>query len=278
MRQQIYSLQAARGLAALTIMAVHANTFAPVAPWLEWGRYSVQLFFFLSGYIIFHIHDGRPIDLRQFAVSRAIRIYPPYLPIGLFSAIAYVCIGRHFDWLASLTLMPGQTALIPAWTLQREVFFYAFVGFLFYKKVALRGLYAWAAIIIAVALTRYPLNSLYSVPLGIENLFFVLGATVRRTGWVPTFRCPGPLLALGDASYAIYLVHLPLMGGLWRVGFSFLPMMIISVLAGLLYHRGVERPLIALTKRLFFRKSATRRSWLRPIPPEHQALEHRSAI
>lgn len=256
-------------------MAVHANTFAPTAPWLEWGRYSVQLFFFLSGYIIFHIHDGREINLRQFAISRVVRIYPPYLPVGLFSAFAYVYIGRDFDWFASLTLMPGHTALIPAWTLQREVFFYALVGLLMYKKMALRGLYVWAAIIIVAACLPFPMNSFSSVPLGVENLFFVLGATVRRKGWVPNVNCPAPLLALGDASYAMYLVHLPLMGGLWRLGFGFLPLMIASISAGLMYHSWVELPLIGLARRQFSRTAATLRTWLRPTRLKPPALENR---
>jgi peptidoglycan/LPS O-acetylase OafA/YrhL len=46
---------------------------------------------------------------------------------------------------------------------------------------------------------------------------------------------------LGDASYAIYLVHLPVLGGLWRLGVGFGWMVVGGVVAGLAYHALYQR-------------------------------------
>jgi exopolysaccharide production protein ExoZ len=85
---------------------------------------------------------------------------------------------------------------------------------------------------------------------GLPAFMIVAGAVALE----PAFKAPAPLVKLGDASYAIYLCHLPAVAltahlvGVhppWR----FVPAAVaLSLGAGLAFHRWIERPLIALAR------------------------------
>lgn len=75
------------------------------------------------------------------------------------------------------------------------------------------------------------------------------------------FRTPDALVALGDSSYSLYLVHVPVLKVAALVSAALLPAglgphllavaaaLVLSLLAGEVYHRVVERPLNRLVKR-----------------------------
>ena len=281
----IATLQAGRALAALAVVLLHAAsstaTFiaappAPVAAVAGFGYLGVDFFFVLSGFIIYYTSAGRarrPGWRRGFAASRLIRIFVPYLPVGVGIALLYTFVpgvglrDQNWGWLSSLTLLPtGQPpALTVAWTLQHELVFYALAVLFFActRPVVLAA--AWAAAIAGWWLAFGPLDGLptQSVaavllhPINLEFLFgmgaawavlhrrfdrplllclpgfafiilfFAYGATkplsvifglgvafflpvlvrLERAGRIAV---PGWLLLLGDASYALYLVHNPL--------------------------------------------------------------------
>jgi exopolysaccharide production protein ExoZ len=81
------------------------------------------------------------------------------------------------------------------------------------------------------------------------GLAFLVAALVRWE-WSGALRIPAAAVRLGDASYAIYLVHLPLMSLVGRVVARHPPaweaalalFFLLPVAAGLFYHLGYERP------------------------------------
>lgn len=91
-----------------------------------------------------------------------------------------------------------------------------------------------------------------------ERLFFAaavaaalpLAIRLELSGRVSVAR---PLTLLGDASYAIYLVHLPLVSVVVRIvgdpSLAAVTAIMVSILLGIGYHVAVERPLLAWARR-----------------------------
>lgn len=85
-------------------------------------------------------------------------------------------------------------------------------------------------------------------------LMIVAGAVALEAA--PALRPPAALVRIGDASYAIYLCHLPVVAltahamGTRQLGLFVPAALLTSTAAGLAFHHGVERPLIALCRSL----------------------------
>jgi exopolysaccharide production protein ExoZ len=97
---------------------------------------------------------------------------------------------------------------------------------------------------------------------GLPALMIVAGALAVEP--VRALTPPRSLIRLGDASYAIYLCHLPTVAlSAWIVGarpaWMFAPVAILaSIIAGLAFHHAVERPLIAVCRAIPGRPVAAR--------------------
>ena len=161
-------VQGLRGIAALAVVLWHASRYlgpygtgaggALFAPGAAMG---VDLFFLISGFIMFHTtrrSDGSTAAFADFAIKRVTRIWPLWI-IALAVQIAH-----RWDpalladpvkriWLVhSLFLLPtaGAPADVPpvygspflgvGWTLNYEMYFYAFFG-----AAMLFGRWRWAA-------------------------------------------------------------------------------------------------------------------------------------
>ena len=143
-RQRLNQLDALRGLAAMAVVLFHFSTrfselypqAAPQAWSLSMGHLGVNLFFIISGFVIFMTIErtARPTD---FVVSRVSRLYPAY----------WVAILLTFCITHALTL-PGKTVPLTTalanglmfhgffrvphvdgvyWTLEVELLFYALI-------------------------------------------------------------------------------------------------------------------------------------------------------
>jgi exopolysaccharide production protein ExoZ len=160
----ILSLQYARGVAALLVVYFHATrqfkAFSPANDsFVQLGEFGVDIFFVLSGFVMWITtstsHDGTVDFLKR----RLIRIVPLYWAVTIAAgacALAFPSALRStvFDlqhWLASLFFVPwpnpvspeGRLApiVVPGWTLNYEMFFYAAFGVALLLSVRHR---AWA--------------------------------------------------------------------------------------------------------------------------------------
>jgi hypothetical protein len=147
-------LDALRGIAALLVLATHLQLsvigFYPsgylashpqAAAVLEHGAIGVDVFFLISGFIVF-LAARRVINaghgVRIFLLKRFVRIFLPYWPLALILGAAYALLPGfsaatdpiQVNWIKSLTLIPGggDYSLPVAWTLSFELFFYLLLG------------------------------------------------------------------------------------------------------------------------------------------------------
>ena len=190
-------LEAMRGFAAIWVLLHHAKQSVDhfvgdmgARPLLGNGYLGVDFFFVLSGFIIAfasHRLASRGGGLREYAQARLMRIYIPYLPVGVGIFALYLVLpglsegGRAPGALTSFTLVPSNhpPALSVAWTLVHEMIFYAISALRFVHRGLFRGVFAlWVTCILVVAAMdiELPLAARYFLsPL---NLCFVLGVAV----------------------------------------------------------------------------------------------------
>jgi peptidoglycan/LPS O-acetylase OafA/YrhL len=139
---RLVQLDALRGLAALAVVLFHYSTRfeqlyghqPPLALGLPWGHYGVNLFFMISGFVIFLSLERSPRAM-DFVVSRFSRLYPAYwgalaLTFGLTHALGLP--DRTVGWEvllinASMLQEFVGVASVDAvyWTLAVELLFYA---------------------------------------------------------------------------------------------------------------------------------------------------------
>lgn len=93
-KRVINVLQAGRALAALAVVVHHAATAARdfVGPFagvsaLRTGRFGVDFFFVLSGFIIYYSTVEKRRGLGDYAWARVRRLYLPYWPVGVGIAL-----------------------------------------------------------------------------------------------------------------------------------------------------------------------------------------------
>ena len=168
----ILSLQYLRAIAALLVVYFHAQLQAPGRAFAfpSFGAAGVDIFFVLSGYVMWLTTAGRRIGPLQFMQRRIIRIVPLYWLVSLVAAgFALAAPGLmrsttielpHF--LASLFFIPWpnpgaaihQTQaltplVVPGWTLNMEMFFYLLFALLL--PFAVRWRLIGLALLIGVA-------------------------------------------------------------------------------------------------------------------------------
>lgn len=149
--KRILELDALRGIAALVVLLYHyfhrynkiyGHVDIPVA-WSVYGRLGVNLFFMISGYVIFMTLDRiqRPMD---FIASRFSRLYPAYWSAVILTFLVVSIFGlpgREVSPLAALAnlLMFQEYLKIPHvdgvyWTLTVELTFYFWIFLLYLTR------------------------------------------------------------------------------------------------------------------------------------------------
>ena len=345
-------IQFLRAIAAMMVVWHHSMEQLPglkgfLPP--SFGALGVDLFFVLSGFIMGVTTSGRTMTPTQFILRRIVRIVPLYwaltLAVALLALIAPALFrSTSVTWphmLLSLAFVPHWSPghpghawpiLVPGWSLNYEMFFYAVFALALLLPARLRlpsmavvfvGLVTLGAMwgpfdnaiaasftdpmilefVAGVAISRLFVSGMLRLPLAISLCMIAFGASAVVFAGIGTIP-PMPnillgssllvagvlhprilelrqpvLLALGDASYSIYLTHLLALGverALWvrivpgdlsllsSTMFVLLGMLASAVLGWLAYYT-IEKP---VTRRLTARlpAPADRRGGLAPTP------------
>src|SRR3954469_15102112 len=108
---RLEGLDGLRGIAAASVMVYHYTAWYPflhgfdLTPAFPYGIFGVELFFVISGFVIFMTLE-RTRSLGQFAAARFARLYPAFLA-SMLASLALTA--APFDLprlLANLTMMP----------------------------------------------------------------------------------------------------------------------------------------------------------------------------
>ena len=227
-------MEGLRGLAVLMVFAVHYATL--IDPWLPNGTLNVlakaagtvghagvDLFFVLSGYLIYGMLISKPRALGPFLRRRIRRIYPTYgavfalyvalslaipeenkIPAGSWPAAAFLT--SNFLLLPGLTSLPSFITV--AWSLSYEMFYYVVTPLL----------------VVALGLRRRPAGDrviwLAALGLGLVALCVSLAGPVRLLGFVAGMAMfdlledrriplPGGLLAVGSLAVGLGAMLVP---------------------------------------------------------------------
>ena len=197
--RKILSLEAIRGIAALMVLFFHSSQGIGLFTqeetfniFFDFGNKGVDLFFVLSGFIIFFVHyqdiDHR-LRIKHYLWRRFSRIYPIYWIACSLALIFYALQGRvngeEFGFqniLHSFLLFPFEIKrlLAVSWTLIYEVMFYFLFGLLILNRLLGQVIFiAWALIIISTQLIgiKFPVQweHLFA-PRNLEFLFGMLAA------------------------------------------------------------------------------------------------------
>lgn len=176
----LYNLQILRALAAYLVFLTHFGLYAgPILPrpdCLAFGAAGVDVFFVLSGFIMFVSTDGRGETVGAFLMRRVARVVPVYWLVTLFLALLALAglkpIGimelRPEYLVQSLLFLPFSRGgyIEPlnsvGWTLNYEMFFYAvFAGLLLLPARGQRAVAAAGTLIGLILLGLLPVPGLY---------------------------------------------------------------------------------------------------------------------
>lgn len=242
----LVQLQYLRAIAALMVVYFHAVLqFQKVDPSFDPERYlfgetGVDIFFVLSGFVMWLTTAGRQISPMEFYRRRIRRIVPLYWMATLFSAAVAFAVpsilkSTVFDvphLLASLVFLPWVNpadtnmivpVVVPGWTLNYEMFFYLVFAALLTvpEERRLAGLVAAFVLILAVChlLPATTATTFYGNPIILE---FLAGALLGRL-YMQKILLPQPsawaALALGFAFLVIneFLCDVTMRSYMWGI-------------------------------------------------------------
>ena len=203
---RFFSIQYLRALAALLVVCVHAGTWVGdslppvIRPLINHGHAGVDLFFVISGFIIWTITRTRPVAPVVFLWKRILRIVPLYWTATVMWIIFALVAGFE-----RITLTPAHIVkslsfvahyspsypdeiwpvLIPGWTLTYEMSFYILCALILVlpTRARLSALVSVLMCLPLLGLLLAPENALlrtYTSPLGLEFLAGCLVAELRR--------------------------------------------------------------------------------------------------
>jgi exopolysaccharide production protein ExoZ len=224
-------IQLLRGLAATLVVFHHSleeslAISANIAPdwFIRIGASGVDIFFVISGFIIYSVTYGRdprnPETAPGFLLKRFIRIFPLYW-ICLLATIAlwssgYFYRSLHLDGYtlaSSLFLLPSKKMIVGvAWTLVYEMYFYYLFSITLYLRNARLSVFVTTAFIcigllISNLLPDGVLKHFLSDPIALEFCFgiilaYFIHSKILSQVWLRYMLVPGLVLMAAGAAFA----------------------------------------------------------------------------
>ncbi|MFG1605039.1 acyltransferase family protein [Actinoplanes sp. NPDC049265] len=232
---RLYAIDGLRLICALAVAGFHfgdswrldgvhrpAYHLPDAAPILIYGFLGVETFFLISGFVILMSGWGRTV--REFAASRAARLYPAFWACVLLTTVVTAVLpisgGLPFpraaeggDVLVNLTMLaePLNTPLVDTvyWTLWYEMRFYLVVAVLIAGGLTDRRVKLFGAgwLLAAIAMPAFPGAWLDDVVMPRFAPYFIAGMTMFLLRRNPRDRSLWVLLA-GCWLVSLHLVHL----------------------------------------------------------------------
>ena len=157
-----------------------------ITPVAKYGYLGVQLFFMISGFVIFM--TAANANLRSFATSRIVRLYPAFWACCTITFIAILFMGENrfsasiVQYLANMTML-SEFMNVPSidgayWSIFVEIRFYILIAVLLAFKLMRHAEYfmiAWLLYTAKVALYGTDLLSIYLI--SEYAAFFIAGAS-----------------------------------------------------------------------------------------------------
>lgn len=226
-------LQALRFFAAMMVVYHHSNAQIlryfigeKVASNPAWGQAGVDIFFVLSGFIIVSSLSSGHVSALRFWFNRIIRIIPLYWIVTTIAFLLITFAGHYYRqpnesleyYISSMLFIPAirsapdaiSPLVVPGWTLQFEMLFYALAGFgLFLKRR--REIVISAAILAVLALAyAHADNSItarfFSKGFGQAVILeFIFGMALAR-GWRSLITRERPFIGLGLIAFGFLLI------------------------------------------------------------------------
>lgn len=236
--RKLASIQYLRGFAAVAVVVSHAaNSLLGHEGHLldfDLGAYGVDVFFVLSGFIMFYTSFDLRMRPGDFLVKRLIRIVPLYLILTTAMFAMVVLLPRSFNrespdvvaYLASILFIPHwnprahnlEPLIGQGWTLNYEMFFYVLFALALFIRSRYNAFFVLPVIALLVALghqhpVENPAYLTYTDPLMLEFCLGIVVAAAFKFGNAPSSRWPAFLFAILAAITAyLYTFHADLHG------------------------------------------------------------------
>ncbi|WP_342167217.1 acyltransferase [Methylobacterium sp. SD21] len=211
MQTPIRSVQALRAVAALLVLIFHFDVqlhrLGYTGQWAIWPQRGVDIFFIISGLVMYLSTSGRKVGVGEFYLRRILRIAPLYYLLTIFlvaillaapvlsanSALSWWHVALSLVFIPSLhpTFQMPYPVLIPGWTLNCEMLFYlVFGGTLLLPETRRVATTSFLLALIVLAASFAPKHSavfeLYGWSILLEfSLGLALGAAVHAGRYLP---------------------------------------------------------------------------------------------
>ncbi|MBR0705357.1 acyltransferase family protein [Bradyrhizobium liaoningense] len=235
MHRRLAFIDTLRGIAVLSVVVQHALEVIvrehptgayhsifhdAIGYYMNFGRFGVALFFFVSGFVIPFSFPASPSPVNDFAVSRFFRLYPAYwasIAIGLVTMQAVELRTYPLSQIvANVTMFQSVLEVRHLWdfywTLTIELMFYVVCIILFTAGLLTRRLTA-VAIVVATALAGTAVAVLVEeraawvmMEIGLNLSAMFLGKIIRDTVVGGTLRWRH--VAVCTALYAVFAITL----------------------------------------------------------------------
>lgn len=172
-RTELVSIQYLRGVAALGVVVWHAQGQVGLAE-TQVLQAGIEIFFVISGYVMWRILSERPVSPGVFLQKRLARIAPLYwllttIMVVLLLVAPQLLQSTRFDlphvvasylfvaWPNPVEAAGLKPVMIPGWTLNYEMAFYLLLALALMLKTAWRGAFVIGVLLVLTALSVLPL-------------------------------------------------------------------------------------------------------------------------